>query len=94
MDEELVANIVSFEEDDVMVAFAFCAHEGQSSDYLMLQYPLQADQQDRRLRWAPAWWDWQPHDPHASSPGCDAGRCCQSIQEPVPFGLSEQDQIT
>lgn len=49
MDEELVANIVSFEEDDVMAVFAFCADEGQSSEYLMLQYALQTDEQDRRL---------------------------------------------
>lgn len=49
MDEELVANIVSFEEDDVMAVFAFCADEGQSLEYLMLQYPLQTAEQDRRL---------------------------------------------
>lgn len=52
MNEELVANIVSFEEDDVMAVFAFCADDGQSAEYLMLQYPLQTDDQDRRLRLA------------------------------------------
>jgi hypothetical protein len=50
MNEELVANIVSFEEDDAMAVFAFCADKGQSPEYLMLQYPLQTDEQDRRLR--------------------------------------------
>jgi hypothetical protein len=49
MNEELVANKVSFEEDDAMAVFAFCADEGQYSEYLMLQYPLQTDEQDRRL---------------------------------------------
>ena len=46
---ELVANIVSFEEDEAMVVFAFGADEGQSAEYLMLQYPLQTDEQDMRL---------------------------------------------
>lgn len=50
MNEELVANIVSFEEDDAIAVFAFCADEGQSAQYLMLQYPLQTDEQDMRLR--------------------------------------------
>ena len=50
MNEELVASIVSFEEDEVMVVFAFCADEAQSAEYLMFQYPLQTDEQDRRLR--------------------------------------------
>ncbi|WP_040788498.1 Imm10 family immunity protein [Massilia niastensis] len=50
MNEELVADMVSFEEDDAMAVFAFCANEGQSAEYLMLQYPLQTDEQDRRLR--------------------------------------------
>lgn len=49
MNEELVANRVSFEEDDIIAVFAFCADEGQSSEYVMLQYPLQTDAQDRRL---------------------------------------------
>jgi hypothetical protein len=49
MNSELVANIVSFEEDDAMVVFVFSAHEGESVRYLMLQYPLQMDEQDRRL---------------------------------------------
>lgn len=49
MNKELVANRVSFEEDDIMAVFAFCADEGQSAEYVMLQYPLQADEQDRRL---------------------------------------------
>ena len=46
---ELVASIVSFEEDEAMVVFAFGADEGQSAEYLMLQYPLQTDEQDMRL---------------------------------------------
>ena len=50
MNDELVANIVSFEEDDTVAVLAFCAEEGQSSQYLMLQFPLQTDEQDRRLR--------------------------------------------
>jgi hypothetical protein len=50
MNYELVADIVSFEEDVVMIVLAFCAKEGQSSQYLMLQFPLQTDEQDRRLR--------------------------------------------
>lgn len=49
MNEEFVANKVSFEEDDTMVVFAFCADEGQSNEYLMLQYSLQTDEQDRHL---------------------------------------------
>ncbi len=49
MNDELVANKVSFEEDDAMAVFAFSADEGQSAEYLMLQYALQTDEQDRRL---------------------------------------------
>jgi len=49
MHDELVANKVSFEEDDAMAVFAFCADEGQSAEYLMLQYALQTDEQDKRL---------------------------------------------
>lgn len=49
MNDELLANKVSFEEDDAMSVFAFCADEGQSAEYLMLQYALQTDEQDRRL---------------------------------------------
>jgi hypothetical protein len=50
MNEKLVANIVSFQEDDAMAVFAFCADEERSAEYVMLQYPLQTDEQDRRLR--------------------------------------------
>ena len=50
MTEKLVANIVSFEEDDALVTLAFAANEEQDSPYVMLQYPLQTDEQDRRLR--------------------------------------------
>ena len=50
MNEKLVANIVSFEEDDAMAVFVFCADEEQFAEYVMLQYPLQTDEQDRRLR--------------------------------------------
>jgi hypothetical protein len=50
MNEKLVANIVSFEEDDAMAVFAFCADEEQSAEYVLLQYPLQTDEQDRCLR--------------------------------------------
>lgn len=32
-----------------MAVFAFCADEGQSAEYVMLQYPLQTNEQDRRL---------------------------------------------
>jgi hypothetical protein len=50
MNHELLASIVSFEEDDAMVVFAFSANESGAAEYLMLQYPLQIDEQDRRLR--------------------------------------------
>ncbi len=50
MNERLVANMVSFEEDDALAVLAFCANEGESAEYLMLQYPLQTNEQDRRLR--------------------------------------------
>jgi hypothetical protein len=50
MNEQLVANFVSFEEDEAVAVFAFCADEGQSAEYVMLQYPVQTDEQDRRLR--------------------------------------------
>jgi len=49
MNEELVANIVSFNEEDDVVVLAFSAENGQSSQYLMLQYPLHTDEQDKRL---------------------------------------------
>jgi hypothetical protein len=49
MNKELVANTVLFEEDDIMAVFAFGADEGESAKYVMLQYPLQTDEQDRRL---------------------------------------------
>jgi hypothetical protein len=49
MTQELVANRVSFDEDDDMAVFAFCGEEDKSAKYLMLQYPLQTDEQDRRL---------------------------------------------
>lgn len=49
MNEKLVANKVSFDEDDIMAVFAFFADEGQSAEYVMLQHPLQTDEQDRRL---------------------------------------------
>jgi hypothetical protein len=49
MNEKLVASKVSFEEDDAMAVLAFCADEEESAEYLMLQYPLQTDEQDRRL---------------------------------------------
>lgn len=49
MNEELVASKVSFEEDDAMVVFAFCADERRSGEYLILQYRLQTDEQDTRL---------------------------------------------
>lgn len=49
MNEELIASKVSFQEDDAMVLLAFQADERQSAAYLMLQYPLQTDEQDRRL---------------------------------------------
>ncbi|WP_306393487.1 Imm10 family immunity protein [Telluria beijingensis] len=49
MNEVLVATLVSFEEDAALVTLAFAADEGQSAQYLMLQYSLQTDEQDRRL---------------------------------------------
>jgi hypothetical protein len=50
MNEELVANIVSFEEDDAVVALAFSTEVDTTLQYLILQYPLQTDEQDRRPR--------------------------------------------
>ena len=50
MNDELLADIVSFEENDEMVVLAFSANQGESAKYLMLQYPLQMDEQGRRLR--------------------------------------------
>jgi len=50
IDESLVANLVSFEEDAAQVMLAFAADEGEAAQYLILQYPLQTDEQDRRLR--------------------------------------------
>ena len=49
MNKELMANKVSFEEDEAMAVFAFCADDGQSAENVMLQYPLQTDEQERRL---------------------------------------------
>lgn len=49
MNYELLANTVSFEEDEERVVFAFSATEGESAKYLMFQYPLQTDEQDRVL---------------------------------------------
>lgn len=49
MNKELVANRVSFDEDDIIAVFAFFADERQPVEYVMLQYPLQTDEQDRRL---------------------------------------------
>lgn len=49
MDYELLASVVSFEENEETLTFAFSAEEGGSAKYLMFQYPLQADEQDRNL---------------------------------------------
>jgi hypothetical protein len=49
MNYELLANIVSFEEDEEMLVFAFFASEGESAKYLMFQYPLQTDEQEKDL---------------------------------------------
>lgn len=49
MNDILVANIVSFDEDEAMAVLAFCADEGQSPAYLMLQYPLDTTEQDEHL---------------------------------------------
>jgi hypothetical protein len=49
MNYELLANIVSFEEDEEMLVFAFFATEGESAKYMMFQYPLQPDEQNRDL---------------------------------------------
>lgn len=50
MNDELLANIVSFEEDDALVVFAFSAHEGEGAEYLMFQCPLQMDEHETCLR--------------------------------------------
>jgi len=50
MDYELLASVVSFEENEEALVFAFSADEGGSAKYLMLQYPLQTDEQDRNLQ--------------------------------------------
>jgi hypothetical protein len=49
MDYKLLASSVSFEENEKTLVFAFSADEGGSAKYLMLQYPLQTDEQDRNL---------------------------------------------
>lgn len=49
MSDAFLANTVSFEEDDATVVLAFSAGEDEATSYLMLQYPLQTDEQDRRL---------------------------------------------
>lgn len=49
MNDILVANIVSFDEDEAMAVLAFSADEGQSPAYLMLQYPLDTTEQEEHL---------------------------------------------
>ena len=49
MDYELVANIVSLDEDGEMLVLAFSANDGATEKYFMLQYPLQTGEQDRDL---------------------------------------------
>ena len=49
MDYELLACIVWFEENEETLTFAFSGDEGGSAKYLMFQYPLQTDEQDRNL---------------------------------------------
>jgi len=49
MNYQLLASHVSFEENDAMLVFAFSANEGGAAKYLMFQYPLQTDEQDRCL---------------------------------------------
>ena len=51
MKDELVANIVSFEEDGAVAVLAFCAEERQSSQYLMLQFPLQTTSKTAVFGW-------------------------------------------
>jgi hypothetical protein len=52
MNDELVANIVSFEEDDAVAVLAFCAEEGQSSQYLMLQFLCKRTSKTDVFGWA------------------------------------------
>lgn len=49
MNYELLADVTSFDEDEEMLVFAFSANEGKSEKYVMFQYPLQTDEQDRNL---------------------------------------------
>ncbi|NIA52622.1 hypothetical protein HAV22_02985 [Massilia sp. TW-1] len=50
MNDEFLAKTASFEEDHAAVIFAFSSSEDGAANYVMLQYPLQTDEQDRRLR--------------------------------------------
>lgn len=46
---ELLANFASLEEDEGSLVLAFSADELGTGKYLILQYPLQPEEQDRRL---------------------------------------------
>jgi len=50
MNGEFLAKTASFEEDDAAVILAFSSSEDGAANYVMLQYPLQTDEQDRHLR--------------------------------------------
>jgi hypothetical protein len=49
MNEEFLAKTASFEEDDAAMVLVFSSSEDGAANYLMLQYPLQTDEQDRHL---------------------------------------------
>lgn len=49
MNYELEANFASLEEDDESLVFALTADESGVGKYVMFQFPLRAEEQDRRL---------------------------------------------
>lgn len=49
MTYELLAKLASFEEDEESLVFAFSADALGTGKYVMLQYPLQLEEQDRIL---------------------------------------------
>jgi len=49
MNDEFLADTFSFEEDDATVVLAFSAGQDEAQRYVVLQYPVHADEQDRSL---------------------------------------------
>jgi len=51
MNYELEASFASLEEDGESLVFAFSADDSGAGKYVMFQFPLPAEEQDRRLSW-------------------------------------------